>query len=452
VSPAAEKVSKNRHTFPVILMVDGLGVVYAAVGVAALAAALLPRLLGRVPVSMPMVFLGVGLLAFGLIDELPNPDPREHEVFAQHLTEACVIISLMGAGLALNRPIGWRRWSTTWRLLGIAMPLTMLAVGLLGFTVLGLSVAGCVLFAAAVAPTDPVLASEVQVAEPGGDPDQDPPEDEARFALTSEAGLNDGLAFPFTYAAIAISLVGVTPSAWLPHWVAVDVLWRIGMGVLFGLATGWLLRKLFFEAPSKTFRLAEHAEGFVALAATFLAYGVTEVVEGYGFLAVFVCACTIRAGERSHGYHKVLHQYVEQIERLLTVLILILLGGAIARGLLAGVGWPEIVVALVFLLLVRPLVGWVSLIRGGTGPRERAVIAFFGVRGIGSLFYVAYALHEGKFSEGNEIWALIGLVVAGSIVIHGVGATPVMALLDEERRKKALARTGDENDAAAMAV
>lgn len=434
-----------------ILPLDGPGVIYGAVGLAALAAALLPRLLARVPVSMPMVFLAAGLLGFGLIGDLPDPDPREHEVFTQHLTEACVIISLMGAGLALNRTVSWRGWITTWRLLGLAMPMSMLALGLLGWSLLGLGVGASILLAAALAPTDPVLASEVQVAEPGADPD-DPAEDEARFALTSEAGLNDGLAFPFTYAAIAVSLAGLAPSGWLVHWLAVDVLWRVAAGLLVGLAIGWLLRKLFFASSSATFRLAEHAEGFVALAATFLAYGATEVVQGYGFVAVFVCACTIRAGERSHGYHRVLHQYVEQIERLLTVLILILLGGAIARGLLAGTGWREVVVALVFLLVIRPVAGWLSLARGATGPRERVVIAFFGVRGIGSLFYVAYALHAGRFPEGERIWGLVGLVVAGSILVHGVCATPVMAFLDQRRLDRAREQTGDERNAPVMPV
>lgn len=434
-----------------VRMVDGTGLVYAMVGLAALAAALLPRLLGRVPISMPMVFLAVGVVTFGLGGSLPNPDPRLHPVFALHLTEACVTISLMGAGLALNRAASWRGWMTTWRLLAIAMPLSMVGLGFLGWGVLGLSVAGSLLLAAALAPTDPVLASEVQVAEPVAEEDG-PVEDEARFSLTSEAGLNDGLAFPFTYAAIAISVVGIAPAAWLPHWLGVDVLWRLGIGLLVGLGAGWLLRKLFFVAPSANFRLAEHAEGFVALAATFLAYGAAELVHAYGFLAVFVCACTIRAGERSHGYHRVLHTYVEQVERLLTVLILILLGGAIARGLLTGVGWREIAVAAVFLLLVRPLAGWVSLARGRTGPRERAVISFFGVRGIGSLFYVIYALQEGSFAGGDQIWSVVALVVAGSILVHGIAATPAMAFLDERRRRHARALTGDERDAATTAV
>ena len=170
-------------------------------------------------------------------------------------------------------------------------------------------------------------------------------------------------------------------------------------------------------------------------------------------MAVFVCGCTIRAAERSHGYHRVLHQYVEQVERLLTVLILLLLGGAIARGLLANVGWLEIVVAVAFLLLVRPLTGWIGLLGGKTGPKERAVISFFGVRGIGSLFYVAYALQEGNFgAEGERIWAVVGLVVAGSILIHGVAATPAMTFLDERRRRVARAVHGDDRGASETAV
>ena len=410
-------------------MADPGPVVYAAAGVATLAAALLPRVLQRAPVSMPMVFLAAGALTFALIDQLPRPDPVRHGSIVLHLTELCVIISLMGAGLALNRPVGWQRWSTTWRLLAITMPLSMLAVGFLGWSVLGFGVAGSVLLAAALAPTDPVLATEVQVAEPVENPEQDS-EDEVRFALTSEAGLNDGLAFPFTYAAIATATAS---SDWFPKWVVVDVGWRLSAGVLVGLGTGWLLRKLFFNAPSEKFRLAQHAEGFVALAATFLAYGVTELAQGYGFVAVFVCACTIRAGERSHGYHRVLHQYVEQVERLLTVLIIFLLGGAVATGLFAAIRWREVLVALLVLLVVRPLAGLIGLAGGKTGPRERVVISFFGVRGVGSVFYVAYALEAARFLEEGAVWRVVGLVVVGSIIVHGISATPVMLFLDRKR-------------------
>ncbi|WP_233442156.1 cation:proton antiporter [Lentzea atacamensis] len=423
---------------------------YTGAGLATLAAALLPRLLDRAPISMPMLFLGAGALTFSAVEPLPDPDPVQHSSVLLHVTEICVIISLMGAGLALNRAVSLRGWASTWRLLAITMPLSIIAVGLLGWGVLGLGVGASVLLAAALAPTDPVLASEVQVAEPAENPESD--EDEARFALTSEAGLNDGLAFPFTYAAIAISVVGAAPSGWLAHWLAVDVAWRLVSGVAVGLVIGWALGKLFFSAPSKKLRLAEHAEGFVALAATFLAYGIAELIEGYGFIAVFVCACAVRASERHHGYHQVLHRYVEQAERMLTVLIVFLLGGAAATGLLDGVRWHEILVVGVILLLVRPLTGWIGLVAGRTGPRERAVIAFFGVRGVGSLFYVTYALQEGQFSDQTTVWRIVGLVIIGSILLHGLSASPVMWLLDRKRRRKARARHGDADEAPHMSV
>lgn len=433
-------------------MFEAPSIVFLSAGFAVLAAAVLPKLLRHTPLSMPMVFLGSGMLAFTLLPELPDPDPILHADFTTHLTEVCVIISLMGAGLALDRPFRWRGWSTTWRLLGIVMPLCILVMTLLGLWVVGLGLASALLVAAAAAPTDPVLASEVQVGKPA-DTEEDPDEDEVRFALTSEAGLNDGLAFPFVYLAILISLVGAAPSAWLGEWVGLDIVWRIAVGVLLGFGTGKLLSLIFFAAKGKSFRLSEHSEGFVALAATFLAYGVAELLEGYGFVAVFICAVTIRSAERHHAYHQVLHGYVEQLERLMTVVILVLLGGAIARGLLEGIGWTELAVALAFLLLVRPLAGWLGLMGGKTGPRERLAISYFGIRGIGSLYYVGYALTHGNFdAEAHQLWALIALVVALSIVVHGATTAPLMNRLDQLRLAAARKQHGDEGRAPTTAV
>lgn len=429
-------------------MFEPPSLVFAAAGVAVFAAAVLPRMLRKVPVSMPMVFLGAGLLAFTAIGTLPDPDPVKYGEFTTHLTEICVIVSLMGAGLALDRPLGWRRWSTTWRMLGVVMPLCIVGLALLGLWVLGLGLAAAVLVAAVLAPTDPVLASEVQVGEPADEESEADQEDEVRFGLTSEAGMNDGLAFPFVYLAIALSMAGASPAEWFPQWFAVDVLWRIGVGILAGFGTGKLLGRIFFTARHGSIRLAEHSEGFVALAATFLAYGVTEMVEGYGFVAVFICAVTIRAVEHTHGYHRVLHSYVEQLERLMTVIILVLLGGAIARGLLLGIGWAELLVALAFLLLVRPVAGWIGLAGGRTGPRDRIALSFFGVRGIGSLYYLGYALGEGNFEgQAERLWAIVGLVVALSIVLHGVSAGPVMTWLDRIRERRALQQFGEDDQA-----
>jgi len=415
--------------------VEGTAVLFVAAGVATLLAAVLPKLLGRVPVSAPMVFLGAGALLWWLLPGLPSPDPLEHTDAALHLTEVCVIVSLMGAGLALNRPVGLRSWSSTWRLLGITMPLSMLAVGLLGWWALGLGAASAVLLAAVLAPTDPVLATEVQVSEPVVSAEQD--DDEARFALTSEAGLNDGLAFPFTWAAVAISIAGPALGGWLPQWLALDVAWRLGIGVGVGVLVGWLLGKLFFSSLAERLRLADRTGGFVALAATFLAYGVAELAEGYGFIAVFVCACTLRSAERSHRYHQVLHTFVEQVERMLTVVVIVLLGGAAVRGLLEPITWRDVAVALAFLLVVRPLAGWIGLTPGRTGPRERAVISFFGVRGVGSLFYIAFATINGEFADADRLWAIAALVVVLSVVIHGLTSTPAMAVVDARRRREA---------------
>ncbi|QNE13384.1 sodium:proton antiporter [Pseudarthrobacter sp. NBSH8] len=434
-------------------MFESTSILFAVAGVAVFVAAILPKVLRHVPFSMPMVFLGAGIAAFSLIPSLPDPNPIVHSDIAVHLSEVCVIISLMGAGLALDRPLGRRSWATTWRLLGIAMPLCIIALTLMGLWFLGLGLGAALLVAASLAPTDPVLAAEVQVGEPADDDDETDKEDEVRFGLTSEAGLNDGLAFPFVYLAIAISVVGASPSEWFPQWFGVDVVWRLAIGVLGGFATGKLLARLFFSARKESLRLANHSEGFVALAATFLAYGLTEMIEGYGFIAVFVCAVTIRSAEHTHGYHRVLHSYVEQLERLVTVVILVLLGGAIGRGLLAEVGWAELLVALAFLLLVRPAAGWIGLLGGKTGPYERVALSFFGIRGIGSLYYLAYALGKGRFSEQAEwLWSFVGLVVALSIVIHGATTSPLMNRLDRMRERKALAESGDEGKAPTTAV
>jgi NhaP-type Na+/H+ or K+/H+ antiporter len=410
-----------------------LDLAYAVAGVSALLAALLPRLLEGRALSMPIAFLGLGMLIYALPTDLPVPDPIRYPWIAEHLTEFGVIVALMGAGLKLDRPVGWRRWSSTWRLLAITMPLTIVAVAVLGWWVAGLAPATALLLASALAPTDPVLASDVQVGEPTDDEDS---EDEVRFALTSEAGLNDGLAFPFTYLAIGLAAAGgASLGSVVGRWLVVEVLYKLSAGLLAGLAVGWLLGRLFFRARSETLRLANHAEGFTVLAATFLAYGVTELIGGYGFLAVFVCACSLRAAERDHGHHQVMHDFAEQVERLFTVGLLLLLGGAIVNGLLTPLTWGGALLAGTLLLVVRPLTGWLAL-RGAPGTHaEHGVIGFFGIRGIGSLYYLSYAVATAEFAQAERMWAIAGLVILVSVVVHGIAATPVMQRLDSARER-----------------
>ncbi|MFC7984365.1 cation:proton antiporter [Streptomyces sp. NPDC057336] len=413
---------------------------FAVLGAGALAAAVLPRLVAGRPLSMPLVFLAFGVALQLLPTPLPEIDLVRDRVWVEHLTEICVIVSLMGAGLALNRPFGLRRWQAPWRLIGITMPLTVAVTGLLAWWLLDWPPAAALLLAAVLAPTDPVLASEVRVGAPT---DSEHDEDEVRFALTGEAGLNDGLAFPVVMAAIALTAAAGTGLSgdWVGHWLLVDLLYACLIGVLGGLAVGKLLGWLFFRAGRQAVRLSEHREGFVALGATFLSYGVTELAHGYGFLAVFVTACRIRAAERDHGYHAVLHDFVEQVERLLTAGLLFLLGACVTQGALADLTWRGAAVGLLVLLVVRPVTGWVAQFGTAAGPRERAVTAFFGIRGIGSLFYLAHALGaEGFHVPAGELWAVVAFTVLASVVLHGVTASPAVSRLDRLRLHRARGR------------
>lgn len=399
--------------------------VFALIGVGALLAGILPRVLDRRPLSLPIAFLALGMVVFALPLGLPDVDPLKHPKLTEHLTEIGVIVALMGAGLKIDRPLTRRGWASTWRLLAIAMPVTIAATALLGWWWAGLVPASALLLGAALAPTDPVLASDVQVGEPT---DEEDSEDEVRFALTSEAGLNDGLAFPFVYAAIGMATVAGL--GWVGEWAWQDVLYKGAVGLAGGLVIGKLLGKLFFRARQESLRLSRHSEGFLALAATFLAYGLVEVAGGYGFLAVFVAARGIRSAERSHDYHQVLHDFAEQTERLLTVLLLLLFGGAVVTGLLAPLTWPAALAGLALILVIRPLIGFLSL-RGAPGrTAEHWVIAVFGIRGIGSFYYLSYALTHADFPGVDLLWATVGFVVLSSVVLHGIASTPVMELLD----------------------
>src|SRR5215207_4912879 len=181
---------------------DSYIVVVALFGAVVLLTAWLPMVLKKLPLSLPIACVALGAVIFMIPGSPgPVPDPSEHLKVTQRLTELVVIVALMGAGLKLDRPLSWRSGLLTWRLLAIAMPLTIAALAILGHALLGLGLASALLLGAALAPTDPVLASDVQVGAPGQGK-----EDAVRFALTSEAGLNDGFAFPFVNLAVALTL------------------------------------------------------------------------------------------------------------------------------------------------------------------------------------------------------------------------------------------------------
>jgi NhaP-type Na+/H+ or K+/H+ antiporter len=403
-------------------------VTLAILGIIILLTAWLPMMLRRLPLSLPIACLAIGaLLAWSPFPLLPRFNPLENREFTERMTEIVVIVALMGAGLKLDRPIGWQRWLTTWRLLALAMPLTIAALAFLGSWILGLGVASALLLGACLAPTDPVLASDVQVGPP-----QTGEEDEVRFALTSEAGLNDGLSFPFVHLAIALALAAKEGTALLQHWALLDVAWRLVAGVVMGWGLGKVFGVLSFRM--KESGLAKTQDGFVALGMTFTTYGLTQLIGGYGFVAVFLAAVAFRASERSHDFHEQLHAFAEQIERLLMMVLLVCLGSIAASGqLLAVVDWRVLVVVVLAIVVVRPIIGWVSLIGAGHASGETAIIAVFGIRGLGSVYYLAYATGRAEFESVQIVWATVLLIVLVSIVAHGIAVTPAMRWVDGRR-------------------
>ena len=299
-------------------------ILLTALGTAIILAYWLPRFIsGREPAASALL-IGLGLLIFGWLPGMPaaiSPitGPKAWEV----VSELCVIVGLFGVGLRIDRLSNRARWAPTWRLLAIAMPLTILTIAVLGWQFGGMTLAGALLLGAVLAPTDPVLAGDVQVGPPteGG-------EHPVRFALTTEAGLNDGLAFPFVYLALAIAGAGALTPALFGDWLWRDALYRVAVGGAAGAGVGWALGKVMFDFPKEN-ALAKTESGVIALAGVLLAYGATELLEGYGFIAAFVAGITLRRSETHHAFHTRLHAFSESIEHALTAALLIALGAAL---------------------------------------------------------------------------------------------------------------------------
>ena len=383
--------------------------------------------LREAPLSLPIACVGLGAAIFGLLPLPGPPNPAEHLAATEHLTELVVLISLMGAGLKLDRPFALRSWGITWRLLGPAMLLTIAFLTAAAHLLLGLGAAAALLLGACLAPTDPVLASDVQVGPP-----RTGEEDEVRFALTSEAGLNAGLAFPFVLLAVMLAGGEAGGSGWT-GWFAYAVLWKIGAGVAAGYVLGKALAWATFHVPNRS-KLSRTGAGFVALGITLLVYGVTEEIGGYGFLAVFVAALSLRGSAPGHDYHRTLHDFAEELERLLMMALLVVLGGVVvAGGLLRGLDGWVVAFALLAVFVVRPVAAWVGLWGAGRPAEERATIAFFGIRGLGSFYYVAFALGHARFGAEDTLWATVTAVVLLSIFLHGTTVTPAMNYLDRRR-------------------
>jgi NhaP-type Na+/H+ or K+/H+ antiporter len=402
---------------PYILTLTMAGLLIALV-------AWLPLALKKLPLSLPIVCIAIGAVLFRFVPLPIFPAPMQYPHFVERFTEFVVIIALMGAGLKLDRVFSWSRWAITWRLLGPTMLLTIAAITGIGVWLLGLPLPLAILLGGALAPTDPVLAADVQVGPP-----KTGEEDDVRFGLTSEAGLNDGLAFPFINLAIALAAAAATGEPWAAKWVVHSVIWEIAAAVFIGWFVGKAFGWITFHIPAES-KLVQTGDGVIAIAATLITYGLCETAQCYGFLGVFVAALAIRHSHRSHEFQRDMHDFTEQIERIAMMVGLLLFGGALVSGLLAPLGWMEALVAGIILLVVRPVTGLIGLMGFKADTSEKLTLAFFGIRGVGSFYYLAYGLNHMEVGDHDKLWALMGLVVLLSILMHGLTVTPVMRLLD----------------------
>ncbi|KIT15918.1 cation:proton antiporter [Jannaschia aquimarina] len=403
--------------------IDGRDVVYTVVGLALFGLTLQPALarykLFNLPLFYALFGAAAGMAGYGMIDPLAS---TLHAKVVEHASELIVIISLAGAGLAIDTVGSWRNWNPTWRLLLVTMPITVVGVAALGHGWLGLTIPGALLLAAALAPTDPVLARSVQVSPPGQD------EQPMEVALTAEAGMNDGLAFPFVYLAIHAAALGVGQmfqgEAWFWSWLSFDFAYRVIVGIVIGYGVGLVISRIIFSPVGDGSQGAWNAV-VVVLASTLLAYGITEGVDGYGFLAVFFATRAGRSNTRgtsNEGYEKFVHHGAEQLEAILLAVLLLWLGTFIGSGALSGLRWQEVAFALALVLVLRPAAGLLALVGHDCTDISRRKVAFFGIRGMGSVFYIAYAQNHAQFGDIDAVWRIAAVTILVSILIHGYAA------------------------------
>ncbi|MGZ8510240.1 MAG: cation:proton antiporter [Chitinophagaceae bacterium] len=402
---------------------DSYIVVLIVVGLAALGMAWMPAFTKATRISYSILYVSVGAVLFSLAGTfLPLPDPISKNTITVRLTEMIVLISLMGSGLKIDRPFSLRNWRVPLRLVSITMLLSIAGVTAIGYYGLGFGLAAAALLGAVLAPTDPVLAADVQVGAPmEGD------HTHSKMALTAEAGMNDGTAFPFTWLAIMLATGELAAKGW-SGWLQYEFFYKLAAGVAIGYLLGKALGWLFFKLPEEI-EGAKVRDGFVALCATLLVYGITEAAHGYGFISVFVCAVTMRGMERHHKMHKTLHEFTDQIERLLVCIVLLLFGGSLVSGLLDELNWTLAMAGLFFVFVLRPVIGVFSLWGTGLHYKEKLAIGFFGIKGIGSFYYLAFALSQTSFPEGEKLWAVTAFTVLLSIFVHGMTATSIMKKL-----------------------
>jgi len=426
------------------------------IGALLTAAALSGTLLKRLPLSITMFYLaaGYGLGPAGL--DMIAIDPMTHTVLLERLAEVAVLISLFAVGLKLGLPLSNVAWRLPVRLAVGSMMLTILMITMIGMA-LGLSLGAAILLGAILAPTDPVLASDVQVVEAND-------RDRLRFSLSGEGALNDGAAFPFVM--LGLGLLGLHDlGTWGWRWLAIDVVWSIAGGLIIGGTLGALIGRLVVYLRSRH-KESIGLDEFLALGLIGLTYGLALLCHTYGFLAVFAAGLALqRVGKGSKKVPQVavdaagfpskeeeqklathsdyasaylMHEvqgFNERLERIAEVALVLVIGAMLSYTYISIVGvW----VLLLLLLVVRPVSVWIGLIGAPISRDQRTLISWFGIRGIGSIYYVMYAINHGLPQPlAQDLMTYTLITVATSIVLHGISVTPLMDRYSKRKARRA---------------
>lgn len=415
-------------------------------GVLLITMVLAGTLLARLLLSSAMIYLCVGYAlgpgGLGVI----TPDPTSHADALEWVAEVALLISLFSVGLKMGVvPLFDRRWILPLQLAFISMAITVGLIAAVGVWGLGLSLGAAVLLGGILAPTDPVLASGVQT-ERGVAPDR------LRFSLAGEGGLNDGTAFPFVM--LGLGLLGrheLGAGGW--RWWAVDVLWATGGGLFIGAVMGALIGRLVIHLRTRH-QLAVGLDEFLSLGLVAVAYGTAQLCLASGFLAVFASGLALqrvkerpRAGTASlgavhslsgHAYEELathshhasaamthaVQGFNEQLEKLAELAMVLLVGAMLPY----AVPWDALwwFIPLLFVLL-RPLAVSAGTLREPMAVHQGAMICWFGIRGIGSVFYLMFAIRHGVTGPlAQDLITLTLATVAVSIVVHGLSVRPLM--------------------------
>lgn len=414
---------------------------FLLIGAFLLLMALSGTLLERLPISAAIIYLLIGVAlgpyGVGLLKIDPMGDSKTLELVA----EVAVLISLFTVGLKLRVSVFDRAWRLPLRLAGWTMIITIVLIAAVAMLALNLPLGAALLLAAILAPTDPVLASEVQVRDAGD-------RDRVRFGLTGEGGLNDGIAFPFVMLGLGLMglhELGANGSLWL--WR--DVVWPIAAGIASGWLCGFLVGYWVLYLR-RVHREALGLEEFLVLGLIAFSYGLALLIHSYGFLAVFaaglglrrighsrakailakvalrrrVAASASEATETPATIANVLIDFNQQLERIVEVAVVVVLGSMISMRSLTPAVLGFCVVLFVF---IRPVAVAFGLIGSHTPPTQARLLAWFGIRGMGSLYYLMYAINHGlPNSAAVEFVSVVFGVIATSIVVHGISATPLM--------------------------